>query len=187
MRTPLWGGGKFLPSLSLVSRYDIPHKHAHWSICWSEEAGWWERLPQKCLTRTRTDQNKVQFRKTPHGVRSVLLSFVQIFCKRVKLWLSRGKISTLDYRNQEEVQEDGCCPIKSIPIGCVAWQLRNFCRLAYWYWFPTQIRVFRAASTKILVVGEKMHFAYVQWMRNHASMRITAMLSCQICIWLLQF
>lgn len=34
-----------------------------------------------------------------------------------------------------------------------------------------QIRVFRAASTKILVVGEKMHFAYVQWMRNHASMR----------------
>lgn len=94
---------------------------AHCSRCWSEEAGWWERLPQKCLTRTRTDQNKVQFRKTPHDVRSISLYHAfQILCKRVKLWLSRGKISTLVYRNQHEgcrFKKTDATLVNSIPIG----------------------------------------------------------------------
>lgn len=101
----------------------------------------------------------------------MLSSSVQILCKRVKLWLSRGKISTLRLPQfqEEVVQEDDQFDSIRFPIGSLGNCAVTAAR-------PTDY--FQRANSRIQSCKYensgcwgKMHFAYVQWMRNHASMR----------------
>lgn len=70
-----------------------------------------------------------------HTVSGQLRYYVfQILCKRVKLWLSRGKFQLwFTAIKSRLLQEDGCYPINSNPILCVTRLLRNICVNAYWY------------------------------------------------------